>query len=88
MGTKTLDELEFGPVGYFATDLNEPISGYPKQRQFAIGGLVGYTFGPVNVHVLVTRNTYQKNFGGDDTRAFVNVGVTNWSKPQANPPVH
>src|SRR5262249_51800514 len=34
-------------VGFYSSDLNAPILGYQKQSQFAMGGLLGYDFGPV-----------------------------------------
>ena len=34
-------------VGFYSSDLNTPVLGYQKQSQFAMGGLLGYDFGPV-----------------------------------------
>ena len=32
-------------VAFGSTDLNEPIAGYAKQSQVAVGGLIGKSFG-------------------------------------------
>jgi len=73
--TKTFGKWELGPVGYYSNDLSTPISGYEKQSQFAIGGLVGYEFGPVILQAYVTTDVYQKNYGGYDTRGWVRIIV-------------
>jgi hypothetical protein len=68
--TKKVGKWEFGPVAYGSTDLNRPIVGYQKQSQFAVGGLVGYDFGPVIMQAYVTTEVSENNYGGHDTRGW------------------
>jgi hypothetical protein len=78
--TKKFGKWEIGPVGYYSTDLNSPTPDYHKQRQFALGGLVGYDFGPVTLQAYLTTDVWQKNYGGRDTRGWVRVII-----PLGNP---
>lgn len=78
--TKTFGKWEIGPVGYYSTDLNSPTVGYLKQSQFAVGGLVGYNFGPVIGQIYVTTDVYEQNYGGHDTRVWGRIIV-----PLGNP---
>jgi hypothetical protein len=78
--TKKFGKWEIGPVGYYSTDLNSPLAGYQKQSQFAVGGLVGYDFGPVILQAYLTTDVYEKNYGGHDTRFWARVIV-----PLGNP---
>jgi hypothetical protein len=71
--TKKFGKWELGPVGFYSTDLNSPIEGYQKQRQFALGGLVGYDFGPVIMQAYLTTDVYERNYGGHDTRFWTRV---------------
>ena len=68
--TKKFGKWEIGPVAYASWDLSSPIAGYSKQSQFAVGGLVGYDFGPVTLQVYVTTDVAQHNYGGYDTRGW------------------
>jgi hypothetical protein len=38
-------------VVYGSTDLTRPVANYQKQGDIAVGGLLGYDFGPVNLQV-------------------------------------
>ena len=76
--TKSFGNWEVGPVAYYSTDLNTPIRGYQKQSQFAVGVLVGYHFGPAVLQTYVTRDIYQKNYGGYDTRGWASIVVKVW----------
>lgn len=78
--TKKFGKWEIGPVGYYSTDLNSPIAGYQKQSQFAVGGLIGYDFGPVILQGYLTTDVYEKNYGGHDTRLWGRIIV-----PLGNP---
>ncbi|HEY6753692.1 MAG TPA: transporter [Pseudolabrys sp.] len=78
--TKKFGKWEIGPVGYYSTDLNSPIAGYQKQSQFAVGGLIGYDFGPVILQGYLTTDVYEKNYGGRDTRLWGRIIV-----PLGNP---
>jgi hypothetical protein len=60
-------------VGYYSSDLTEPILGYAKQSQFATGVLLGYDFGPVVLQGYLTTDVYERNYGGHDTRGWVRV---------------
>src|SRR5215467_12267372 len=60
-------------VGFYSSDLNAPILGYQKQSQFAMGGLLGYDFGPVVLQGWLTSDVYEKNYGGKDVRGWVRV---------------
>lgn len=77
--TKAIDKWELGVVAFGSTDVNAP-SGTKKQSQFAVGGLVGYNFGPVITQVYVTRDIAQSNYGGYETRAWLRLIV-----PLGNP---
>jgi hypothetical protein len=68
--TKKVDKWEFGPVAFGSTDLTRPIAGYLKQSQFAVGGLIGYDFGPVTLQAYVTTDVAENNSGGRDTRGW------------------
>ena len=68
--TKRFGNWEFGPIGFYSTDLSTPIPGYPKQSKSAIGGLVGYWFGPVILQIYATSEVYEKNYGGKDSRVW------------------
>ncbi len=65
---KSYGKWSFGPVAYYATDTSSPYSGYAKQSQFAVGGLVGYNFGPVILQSYLTHAVSQTNYLGNDTR--------------------
>ena len=60
-------------VGFYSSDLNEPVLGYQKQSQFAMGGLLGYDFGPLVLQGYLTSDVYEKNYGGKDVRGWVRV---------------
>jgi hypothetical protein len=64
-------------------DLSRPIASYEKQSQFAAGWLVGYDFGPVRLQAYVTRDAYEHNYSGHDTR----VTVPLWTAAASTPPV-
>lgn len=70
--TKAFGRWEVGAVGFGSTDLDtvNQLVGYQKQSQFALGGLVGYDFGPLKTQVFLTRDVYQQNYGGSDTRVW------------------
>ncbi len=78
--TKKFDKWEIGPVGFYSTDLNRPVPDYHKQSQFAVGGLVGYNFGPVTLQAYVTTDVWERNYGGRDTRGWARVII-----PLGNP---
>lgn len=71
--TKKFGKWEFGPVAYGSWDVSHPIDTYRQQRQFAVGGLVGYDFGNVTLQSYLTTNVSEDNFGGTDTRYWTRV---------------
>ncbi len=86
--TKHIDKWEVGLAGYASTDLNgaaRNLFGAAKQNQIALGGLVGYDFGPVTAQVYLTRTVTETNYTGFDTRLFARATVPLWH-PEAPAP--
>jgi len=79
--TKRFGKWELGPVGSYSTDLNSPVAAYQKQSQFALGGLVGYSFDRLVLQAFVTRDVYEKNYGG-----YINTFNFRFVIPLGNPP--
>ena len=73
--TKKFGKWEIGPVAFGSTDLPTNNPTYARQGQFAVGGLVGYNFGPVNLQAYVTHDVVERNYGGLETRGWVRVTV-------------
>ena len=73
--TKHFGKWEIGPVAFGSTDLPTNNRSYARQGQFAVGGLVGYNFGPVNLQAYVTRDVVQRNYAGLETRGWLRVTV-------------
>ncbi|SFM63256.1 transporter, partial [Methylobacterium pseudosasicola] len=73
--TKHFGKWEIGPVAFGSTDLPTNNPSYARQGQFAVGGLVGYNFGPVNLQAYVTRDVVQRNYAGLETRGWLRVTV-------------
>lgn len=77
--TKKWGKWEIGPVGFGSWDVSTPVSTYTRQSQFAVGGLLGYYFGPtggpvdVILQAYVTTDVYQHNYNGYDTRVWGRV---------------
>jgi hypothetical protein len=80
-GTRKFDKWEIGLVAFGSTDLNSPIAAYQRQSQIAVGGLVGYSFGPLTLQTYLTTDVYQKNYGGFDTRLWTRVIIPIWTPP-------
>lgn len=76
--TKTFGKWEIGPIAFGSTDLSSPYPGYARQSQFALGGLLGYNFGPVNLQLKLTTGLAERNYGGRDTRMWANIIVPIW----------
>jgi hypothetical protein len=81
--TKKFGKWEFGPVAFGSWDVSTPLDGYQRQRQIAVGGLVGYDFGPVNLQMYATTDVTQDNYNGYDTRLWTRITFPIW-----NPKVH
>jgi hypothetical protein len=73
--TKKFGKLEVGAVAFGSTDLPTGRASYQRQGQFAVGALVGYNFGPVNLQAYVTRDVAERNYGGFDTRGWLRAIV-------------
>ena len=82
--TKTFGKWEFGPIAFGSVDLSSPYAGYARQSQFALGGLVGYNFGPVDLQLKLTTDVAEQNYGGRDTRIWANIVIPIWTP---SPPV-
>jgi hypothetical protein len=84
--SRHINKWEVGLVGYGSTDLGAPspfrtaggLYG-KKQSQFALGGLVGYNFGPVITQFYLTRDVAETNYSGYDTRFWTRVIVPLWN---------
>ncbi|WP_232629050.1 transporter [Methylobacterium sp. Leaf118] len=73
--TKKFGKWQVGPVAFASTDLPTGVAGYRPQGQIAVGGLVGYNFGPVNLQAYVTRDVVERNYGGRETRGWLRAIV-------------
>jgi Putative MetA-pathway of phenol degradation len=82
--TKKFGKWEFGGVAYGSTDLTRPVANYRKQSEIAVGGLLGYDFGPVNLQVYATTEVAERNYGGRDTRGWFRMIIPLWT-PEAAP---
>jgi hypothetical protein len=82
--TKKFGKWEIGPVAFGSSDLSSPIPTYLRQSQFALGGLVGYDFGPVILQAYLTRDVVEQNYGGFDTRAWGRI-IIPFGDPFATP---
>jgi hypothetical protein len=69
--TKKFGKWELGLVGFGSKDLDGP----NKASQFALGGLVGYNFGPVIWQAYLTRDITEENYGDKETRFWTRVIV-------------
>lgn len=83
--TKKFDKLEIGPVAFGSTDLNRPTGAYRLQRQIAVGGLVGYKFEKFALQAYLTRDVFQRNYTGYDTRGFLRLILPLYVAPTAPP---
>ncbi|MET0314762.1 MAG: transporter [Hansschlegelia sp.] len=84
--TKTFGKWELGLAAYGSTEYDTEGSR-PKQKQFALGPLVGYNFGPVILQAYLTRDIYQRNLGGHETRLWTRVIIPLWTPTAAAAPL-
>ena len=80
--TKTIGKWEVGMVGYgfvdtTSTAINTLYGG--KQSEFALGGLVGYNFGPVITQLIVGSDVATSNLTQRDTRGTLHLIVPLWN---------
>ena len=73
--TKRFGKWEAGGIGFYATDVSRPIPDYRKQSKAAIGGLVGYWFGPVILQMYVTTELHEEYYGAKETRVWSRVVI-------------
>jgi Putative MetA-pathway of phenol degradation len=81
--TRKFGDWEFGVVAFGSTDLNEPVLGYAKQSQVAVGGLIGKSFGGLILQTYLTHDVYERNYGGHDTRLWGRFIIPLWTAPAA-----
>jgi hypothetical protein len=85
--THTFGKWEIGAVGY-GSENYQPywhgavVPGSVIQEQFALGGLVGYNFGPVITQFILATDVYTKNYNSKGTTFTVHVIVPLWA-PEA-----
>jgi hypothetical protein len=82
--TRKFDRWELGPVAFGSSDLTRPLVSYAKTSQVAVGGLIGYDFGHVRLQVYLTREIYESNYGGLDTRVWGRVTLPLWIVSRQN----
>ena len=74
--TKTFGKWEIGPIAFGSADLSSPYAGYSRQSQFAMGGLLGYNFGPVNLQLKLTTDLAEQQL-----RRQGHAGVGEYHRP-------
>ncbi len=77
--TKTLGKWEVGAVGFGSETTS--INGVKGNSQFALGGLVGYNFGPVITQMYLSTDVYS-NYPSKETRLLTRVIIPLWN-PEA-----
>jgi Putative MetA-pathway of phenol degradation len=80
--THTFGKWEFGIIGYGSTDTKAMSPGAAEQSQFALGGLVGYNFGPVITQVVLGTDVYKHNYAAYGTNLGIHVIIPLWA-PEA-----
>ncbi|WP_374545183.1 transporter [Rhodoblastus sp.] len=87
--THTFGKWEVGAVAFGSTDFGGYSAGfngsgifhgaYAEQAQFALGGLVGYNFGPVITQFIVSTDVYTQNYNNKQTQFLAHVIVPIWN---------
>ncbi|PPQ40714.1 Uncharacterized conserved protein [Rhodoblastus acidophilus] len=84
--TKTLGKWEIGIVGYGSTDVGTPRraagASYVQLSQFALGGLIGYNFGPVITQATVSSDVTTSGYAQKETRGVLRTIIPLWN-PEA-----
>ncbi len=86
---KTLGKWQLGVVAFGSSDTNVTGANITtgKQSQFAVGGLVGYEWGPVNTQVYYTHDVDVQHYGPsgskgvEDSRIWTSLVVPLWTAP-------
>lgn len=73
--TKKFGSWQIGAVAFGSTDLPTGVASYRPQGQIAVGGLVGYNFGPVNLQAYLTHDVVERNYGGREVRGWLRAIV-------------
>ena len=74
--------MAFGSVTFGVAGA-DPLFGQNVDRsQFALGGLVGYNFGPVITQAYITTDVYKSNYPTYETRGWMRAIVPLWN-PEA-----
>ncbi|WP_457107060.1 transporter [Methylobacterium sp. P5_C11] len=73
--TKKFGRWQVGAVAFGSSDLPTAVASGRPQGQIAVGGLVGYNFGPVNLQAYVTRDVVERNYGGREVRGWLRAIV-------------
>jgi hypothetical protein len=90
--TKTIGKWELGLVGFGSTDTgtgawNGYLHGVSDQSQFALGGLVGYSFPGITLQTYATRDVATSNYYNVDgsksyeTRIWTRAIIPLWNPP-------
>jgi len=86
--TKTIGKWEIGAVGFGSADTSKAYwnnGGTGKQSQFALGGLVGYSFPGITLQTYLTRDVATENYSNADhsksyeTRLWTRAIVPLWN---------
>ena len=83
--TRTWGKWEFGGVAFGSTTFGYSGALFPQtldQSQFAMGGLVGYNFGPVITQLYITTDVYKSNYPTNETRGWLRTVIPLWN-PEA-----
>lgn len=73
--TRKFGKWQVGAVAFGSSDLPTGVGSYRPQGQIAVGGLVGYNFGPVNLQAYLTRDVVERNYGGREIRGWLRAIV-------------
>jgi hypothetical protein len=97
--TKTVGKWEFGLVGFGSTDTTKAgwnsyianglyKTAYGEQAQFALGGLVGYSFPGISLQLYATRDVFSQNYYNisDGSKSYESRVWTRAVVPLWNPP--
>ncbi|MCI4677892.1 transporter [Rhodoblastus acidophilus] len=87
--THTFGKWEFGMVAFGSTDFGGYGAGwnasgiyhaaYAEQSQFALGGLMGYNFGPVITQFIVSTDVATSNYNNKQTQFLAHVIIPIWN---------
>lgn len=81
--SKFFGKWQFGAVTYYDDQItkdtnngtNFPKTNLTNPEQFALGGLVGYNFGPVRIQAWLTQDVQAKGGAGEGTRFWTRVVI-------------